>query len=126
VLVVDPDERVLRAVSRALGDRFEVLLATSGEEAIAIAREGGLDLAVLDLRVPDMSTDALADELRRIDGRLCDRIALVGGPGDAIIRPDGAPVLHKPVRRAALIAALDGLLTRPTPAATVRTARLLN
>ncbi|MGZ3451089.1 MAG: response regulator [Polyangiales bacterium] len=126
VLVVDPDERVLRAAARALGDRFDVLLATSGEEALAIAREGSLDLAVLDLRVPDMSTDVLADELRRLDAKLGDRIAMVGGQGDATIRPDGAPVLLKPVRRDALISALDGLLSRAPTLSSIPPARLLN
>lgn len=126
VLVVDPDERVLRAAARALGDRYEVLLATSGEEALAIAREGALDLAVLDLRIPDMSSDALADELRRMDVKLCERIAMLGGPGDATSRMDGAPVLLKPVRRAALLAALDTLLTRGPTVSVSPPARLLN
>jgi CheY-like chemotaxis protein len=126
VLVVDPDERVLRAATRALGGRFEVLLATSGEEALAIAREGALDLAVLDSRIPDMSSDALADELRRVDAKLCERIAMFGGPGDATVRPDGAPVLLKPIRRAALLAALDALLAQAPTVSSMPPARLLN
>lgn len=130
VLVVDANERVLRAASRALAERFDVLVSTTGEEALALAREGSIDVAVLDLRLPDMAVELLVDELRRIDPRLGARVAFIGGAGDDApeagrVSSIEAPVLVKPVRRTALLAALETLLGNE-PRETMRPLRVLN
>src|SRR6185369_8112164 len=47
ILAVDDDERVLRAYARALRDRYDVLLATDGQEAIDMLASGSHADAVL-------------------------------------------------------------------------------
>lgn len=116
VLVVDRDERVLRASVRSLAERFDVVVAITGEEALSVAREASVDVALVDVRLPDMSALALVDELQRVVPALAGRVALVGG-GDEIAVPNGAPILAKPVRRTALLAALDALLGAPAQSA---------
>lgn len=53
VLVVDDCSTVVESVARALGGTARVYAATSGSEALAIARGRHLDLALIDWAMPD-------------------------------------------------------------------------
>lgn len=65
VLVVDDDRVMLDALARGLRKAgYEVLEATSGEQALQVAIEERLDLAILDMRMPGMSGLELASALR--------------------------------------------------------------
>lgn len=128
VLLVVPDERILRAAARALDDRFDVLLATTGEEAIATLDENRIiDLLVIDARLPDMSAALLVEELRRRRHDLTSRIVFLAGEGQST---KGLPVsgevrvLEKPVRRASLVATLESLLATPSSVLAVPTREL--
>jgi DNA-binding response OmpR family regulator len=65
VLVVE-DERRLRELVRSYLERagYSVLSTESGAEAITLAAGGAPDLVVLDLRLPDVSGEVVAQELR--------------------------------------------------------------
>ena len=65
VLVVE-DERKLRDFVRSYLERagFTVLSTGSGAEAITMAADGGPDLVVLDLGLPDVPGETVARELR--------------------------------------------------------------
>lgn len=110
VLVVDPDPRFLRAATRALSDRFDVVVAASGVEALSAAREGGLQAVLLDARLPDMTAAAFIDELRRIDGPLAAKVLLACQAAEGI-GSGAARTLSKPIRRAVLVASMDELLS---------------
>jgi sigma-B regulation protein RsbU (phosphoserine phosphatase) len=55
VLIVDDDAGILHAVGRILGRPHEVATAATGTAAIEEARRLRPDLAILDIRLPDMS-----------------------------------------------------------------------
>src|SRR5258708_19855955 len=65
VLVVE-DERRLRELVRSYLERagFAVLSTESGAEAITLAAAASPDLVVLDLRLPDVPGEVVAQELR--------------------------------------------------------------
>src|SRR6185436_6026 len=55
ILAVDDDERVLRAYARALRDRYDVLLATDGQEAIDLLASGShADAILTDMQMTDV------------------------------------------------------------------------
>jgi CheY-like chemotaxis protein len=55
ILCVDDEPRVLQAVGRHLRERFEVLTATSGADALEIVkRERELAVVIADMRMPEM------------------------------------------------------------------------
>lgn len=56
VLIVDDDPALLLSIRIGLegNPRFRVLTAASGSEALGIIDEGGIDLTVLDIVMPDM------------------------------------------------------------------------
>jgi DNA-binding response OmpR family regulator len=56
VLVVDDDPLMLEAISHCLRKSdVEIVTAKNGFEAITIARDGGLDLIISDIMMPEMS-----------------------------------------------------------------------
>jgi DNA-binding response OmpR family regulator len=69
VLIADDDPDILELVSLTLErDGYEVTQARSGEEALRIAGERTLHLAVLDLMMPGMDGYEVTRRLRAADG----------------------------------------------------------
>ncbi|WP_419655908.1 two component system response regulator [Desulfosarcina variabilis str. Montpellier] len=53
ILMVDDEEKFLQAVSERLSIKgFDVKTATNGDDAIAAAKKGGYDVAIVDLQMP--------------------------------------------------------------------------
>ena len=71
VLVVDDDDVFRNRLFRALVQRnWDASSASSGEEAVAIARERSPDLVLVDLRMPGMGGLDLIQQLRAIDSSM--------------------------------------------------------
>lgn len=64
ILIVDDDQGMLRAVSRVLGRHFTVKTAAQPREALEIARAFEPEVAVVDLRLPEMNGFELMDRLQ--------------------------------------------------------------
>jgi two-component system, OmpR family, KDP operon response regulator KdpE len=65
VLVVDDEPQILRALRPALrAHAHEVFIASTGEEALAVAAREQPDLLILDLALPDMDGNDVIRELR--------------------------------------------------------------
>ena len=55
ILVVDDDPMVRRSCERILGERYDLALAPDGREGLAALEAGPFDLALVDLKLPDIS-----------------------------------------------------------------------
>ncbi len=68
VLVLD-DEEVMREILQTLleGEGYRVKLAENGEEGLALARREPIDVAVVDVMLPDTSGIDVLDELKKSD-----------------------------------------------------------
>ena len=115
VLVVDDNEDVgafAEALLAELG--FSVVRAVSGEEALAKFDAQRIDLVFTDVVMPGMSGLELAEELR---ARVADvPIILTTGYSDRLSDDESDyPVLLKPYRSDALMAAIGAALTKPSP-----------
>jgi len=68
LLVVDDQAGVRRMLQEALNDEgYEVVSVASGPEALQKVKQGGIDLVLLDMKMPGMSgLDALR-EIRRLN-----------------------------------------------------------
>ena len=113
VLIVDDDDLVRRGYARDFRSRgFEVHVANGYDEALAVARKVNIELAVIDLRMPDHSGLEVLTALRQ--GNLCRRSVLLTGYGSIptaveSMRRGATHYLTKPVSASAILAALDGL-----------------
>ncbi len=64
ILIVDDDDAMVDLLGQRLGRQgFEILVAASGEEGLAIAHQRRPDLVVLDLRLPDADGFSICQEL---------------------------------------------------------------
>jgi DNA-binding response OmpR family regulator len=107
VLVID-DEPVTREfmTSSLMEQGYSVLAAGSGGEALrlAITRWSEIELALIELRLPDWDSVALSRMLRRVRPGLPCGYVTWAGDGAA------APLLRKPFSHRELVAFVAGLM----------------
>ncbi len=66
ILVIDDEEVIRKALSRYLeAEGYEVLLARDGKEGLARFSEGGVDLALVDLMMPEVSGHDVVKAMRK-------------------------------------------------------------
>lgn len=99
VLVVDDEPQILRALSITLKARlYDVVVAVSGKQALAVAAQSSPDIVVLDLGLPDL--DGL-DVIRGLRGWSGVPIIVLSGRGQGASKVD------------ALDAGADDYVTKP-------------
>ena len=111
VLVADDNRQfadLLRAILEDAG--YDVVIAYSGIAAVTAAQADDLDVAILDVLLPGVSGDAIAERLRRVRPGL--PILLMTGAGDQFARAAGVPVLRKPFDHGDLLARVAQLAPR--------------
>lgn len=116
ILVVDDDPSIRRIYQRALGERFEVVEASSAVVALTLP-DDGFSAIITDFRMPDMDGLAFVRELRARGLRA--PVLLVSGdlaPARAVADwPSGiVSVIPKPFELAALLEAVKLACTLPT------------
>jgi two-component system response regulator AtoC len=85
VLLVDDEEKLVKSIARRmkiLG--FTPFTATSGLAAIDIAKKHAIDLAIVDLQMPDMDGLVVITKLKEIYPKL--RTVLLTGHGNEKVR----------------------------------------
>lgn len=114
VLVVDDEASVCRSMERIL-DRvgFDVTMASSGPEALAILGDRDFAAVVTDQNMPGMSGAELVDRILELAPHLREHIVVTSGNLDtpetrALLLRTGCLVLEKPFR----LADLSGAVTR--------------
>ena len=111
ILVVDDDKSILRTFTRILQKNgFEVDVAETGKEAIEKSEKKNYDLALIDIRLPDMQgTDLLVNMQRTM--RDAVKIMITGFPsletGVKALDEGADAYLVKPVRPEELLALIE-------------------
>lgn len=70
LLVVDDEDGPRQSLRVVFKDLYDVVLASSGPEALAIAKARRVDVAVLDIRMAGMSGTELIGHLKQLDPRI--------------------------------------------------------
>lgn len=110
VLVVDDDEDIVEMFEGWLDDEYDVKTATDGDDALD--ELDGVDVALLDRRLPTLSGDSIAAEIaRRSDDCMT---AIVSGvePDTDIVHISCGEYLVKPVSKEELIDTIERLRRR--------------
>lgn len=76
ILIVDDDSYVRDVLRAALSDQYEVLVASSGEEAIEVAVASGPRLILLDIVLPGLDGQQVCMRLRR-NPRTCHAVIVI-------------------------------------------------
>jgi CheY-like chemotaxis protein len=111
VLVADDNRQIADVLRASLEDAgYEVLTAYSGLAAVACVEQNEVDIAVLDVLMPGISGDAVAERLHQLNPAL--PIVLMTGGDAAFAAASGFPVLRKPFPHEELIATVRRMLGR--------------
>ena len=113
ILVADDSRHFAEMLRATLEDAgYEVETAYSGLAAVAVVERGDVALAVLDVLMPGISGDAIAERVRQIDPTL-PVLLMTGDYGDAFVAGAGLPVLHKPFSHEDFLNAVRKLVPEP-------------
>jgi two-component system, cell cycle sensor histidine kinase and response regulator CckA len=111
VLIADDSAELVLLYRAVLEDAgHEVVSASSGMAAIAAAETATIDVAVLDVLMPGMSGDAIAERLRLANPGL-PILLMTGDYGEQFVVDSHIPVLHKPFAPEQLVRAVDELVS---------------
>jgi len=115
VLVVDDDARMLRAYSRVLGRRHNVILASDGEEAMELIQSGSAaDVVLSELSLPGVDGPELHRWLAVNQPRLAPRVLFITAAPSveehrSFLSGAGSRLLMKPFDRHVLLAEVERL-----------------
>ncbi|QCJ48027.1 response regulator [Haloprofundus sp. MHR1] len=112
VLVVDDDPDIAHGHAERLRDRYRVLTATSGAEALELADDA--DAVLLDRRMPGMSGDEVLSALHERENPPQVAMVTAVDPTTDVAEMPFDEYLVKPVRRDDLFAVVESLLVRAT------------
>ena len=111
ILLADDEETIRFIIRLNLGNRFEIVEATDGEDAWQkfLAAQGNFDLVIADLKMPRLAGDELVAQIQRKRPQT-PAILLTG-----LLEPTLAPrpnlsILTKPFDNGQLVATVQQLL----------------
>jgi DNA-binding response OmpR family regulator len=108
ILVADDNQGFADLLRATLEDAgYDVVTASTGLAAVACLERNDVDVAVLDVLMPGISGDAVAQRLRQVAPEL--PVLLMTGSDDAFAAGSGLPVLRKPFPGEELLAAVQRL-----------------
>jgi DNA-binding response OmpR family regulator len=113
VLVVDDEPQLLEVFTLFLEERYAVRTAQGGEAAIEAVDEG-VDVALLDRRMPDLSGDEVLDRFRAAGHSFPIAMVTAVEPDIDILEMPFDDYITKPIGREQLLSVVDVLLTRST------------
>jgi len=120
ILAIDDEELLLRSLRRTLGRRHEVVSAVGGRAGLALLTEPGasFDVVLCDLMMPDLDGQRLYEQVAARDPSLGNRFVFMSGGAftpraKEFVARVGRPVVHKPLRPAALEAILRDTAGKP-------------
>ncbi len=79
ILIVDDELGVRESLRAILEPDYEILTASSGDEALALCRHSPVDLVTLDLRMPGLGGIAVLEQIKKIDPEI--EVLIITGYG---------------------------------------------
>ncbi len=113
VLIIDDDERVLRATARALRHQYKLLIARDGEEAKELLASGShADVVVMELELSEMDGPTFFDWLAEHQPRLAERTIIATAAQERpeyreFLNQHELTVLEKPLTQDSLLLAVS-------------------
>jgi nitrogen regulation protein NR(I) len=112
ILIVDDDKSIRYSLKRMLEDRYAIITAQNGEEALSQVRESSPDLIIMDIKMPGRTGIDVLKEIKEIDPKSLVILmtaygttetaieAMKYGAFDYIIKPFSIPRMKELVEKA--------------------------
>ncbi|AIG97264.1 MAG: Response regulator [Archaeoglobus fulgidus] len=112
VMVVEDDSAVLETVQIMLGDKYEIIPATNGEEAVKKYKMFKPDVVLMDVMMPVMDGVEATKEIKKIDpqAKIIGLTAYARKKGKELLDAGALEVVEKPFTRRQLIEVIEKYL----------------
>jgi signal transduction histidine kinase/CheY-like chemotaxis protein len=97
ILLTEDDPAVVSAVLMALGEHNRVEVAANGFEALRLAAAQSFDLALCDLRMPEMDGLELFERLRAAHPALAGRVLFISGDTNSAVTRAALELTERPL-----------------------------
>ncbi len=84
ILIADDEEIIRLLLKKYLGDKYIVLEASDGEEALDIARRQKLDLIITDIMMPNKDGYTLCNEIKNDQATKAIPVVMVSALGSSL------------------------------------------
>lgn len=117
ILLVDDDQSLLRIYSAYLKGSFNVISASSGEDALRVIKTNNIDLVLSDINMPKMNGFALREQLNKLPNSALTPFIFLTGNECQDLQKDATNLgiddyLVKPASKTQLINTIDRVLSR--------------
>lgn len=118
ILIVDDEADCVELLTQVIGERYEVLGASDGQQALALVHSFGPDLVITDLSLPGLSGVELARRIRSSAATAFTFLVAFSGAGELPASELGLfdRFVQKPVRIRHLEQVVAELLQAPSHA----------
>jgi len=109
VMVVEDDSAVLEVVQIMLGDKYEVIVATNGEEAVRNYKKFKPEVVLMDVLMPIMDGIEATKEIKKIDpqAKIIGLTAYARHKGKELIEAGALEIIEKPFTKKQLIELIE-------------------
>lgn len=116
ILIVDDEEMVLMMTEGILSTKYNILKATSGQQALEICENTRPDMIILDYMMPDMDGFETADKIRERFGRGVPIIFMTASESEEVqfqgLGKGAVDYLRKPLKANVLLSSVDDIMER--------------
>ena len=115
IMIVDDSPLAVRATKAILGTKYDIVVATSGKQALQIMKTERPDLILLDYEMPDCDGKMTLEQIRE-DEMLCDiPVIFVTGVADkahiaAVLGMNPAGYFLKPLEKDKVMSAIEAII----------------
>ena len=114
ILIVDDEFVMLSLTARILSQKYQVLTAKSGPEAIRLYETENPDLILSDLLMPDMSGFEMYETIQKRFGKHVPVVFMTSADGESIekkgFESGAADFIRKPFQASVLLRRIDNIL----------------
>ncbi|WP_457591946.1 response regulator [Geoglobus sp.] len=109
VLIVEDDDSVMEVLKIMLSDRYTVIEARNGREAVEIYRAYKPDIVLMDVVMPELDGIAATREIKKIDpsAKIIGVTAYAKKKAKELIEAGALEVLEKPFSRRDIVSAIE-------------------
>ena len=115
VLVVDDDEALRKVIELMLSDKYKVLSAKNGEEAVKLYKEHRPDIVLMDILMPQMDGITATKKIKEIDenAKIIGITAYAKQKKKEMLDAGVIMVLEKPFKKSRLLQIIENALGPP-------------
>lgn len=113
VMIVEDDDAVLDVLKTMLSDKFRIIEAKNGKEAIQKFRMLKPDIILMDIAMPEMDGIEATRQIKKLDpdAKIIGVSAFAKHRGKEILEAGALDVIEKPFSRSVLIQKIEKFLS---------------